>query len=136
MRTSWLWLWLPLFMVLVGCESRDHGRMKVHPARGSAFFNGKPAAGAIVRVHGVEAVMPRGVVQKDGTFALTTYEADDGVPPGRYRVSVYWRRQGQENGQEGPSLIPERYSSPETSGLEIAIKAEPENVLLPFILKP
>jgi hypothetical protein len=110
--------------------------VKVYPAGGSVFFNGKAAAGAIVRVHGVEAAMPRGVVQKDGTFALTTYEAGDGAPAGRYRVSVYWRRQGQEDGDEGPFLIPERYSRPESSGLEIEVKAAPENKLSAMVLKP
>ena len=129
-------LWVPLILVVAGCAGSDTGRVKVYPARGSAFFNGRPAAGAIVRVHGVEPAVPRAVVQKDGTFALTTYEAGDGVPPGRYRVSVYWRRQGQEDGDEGPFLIPERYSRPESSGLEIEVKAEPENNLSPFNLKP
>ena len=140
MRTCLLWIWIPLIWFVAGCAGRDSERANVYPVHGSVFFNSKPAAGAIVRVHGVEAngtaVLPRAVVQKDGTFSLMTFEAGDGVPAGRYRVSVYWRQQGREEGQEGPSLIPERYSRPETSGLEIEVKAEPENKLSPFILKP
>lgn len=140
MRTCSSWLWVPVLWFVAGCAGRDSEQAKVYPVHGAVFFNGKPAAGATVRVHGVEGasgpLMPRAVVQKDGTFALTTYETGDGVPPGRYRASVYWRQQGREEGQEGPSLIPERYSRPETSGLEIVVKAEPENKLAPFILKP
>ena len=140
MRACSTLLWVPLIWVMAGCAGRDSERAKVYPVHGAVFFNGKPATGAVVRVHGVEAnggaVLPRAVVQKDGTFSLTTYEAGDGVPAGRYRASVYWRQQGREEEQEGPSLIPERYSRPETSGLEIEIKAEPENKLSPFNLKP
>lgn len=140
MRTYSRWVWAVALLPLVGCSDRQPERTKVYPARGAVFFKGKPAAGAIVRVHGVEGVggslMPRAVVQKDGTFSLMTYEADDGIPAGRYRVSVYWRHQGQEGEQDGPSLIPERYTRPESSGLEVEIKAEPENKLSPFNLKP
>jgi hypothetical protein len=140
MRACSSWLWVPVLWFVAGCSGQNSEQAKVYPVNGSVYFNGKPAAGATVRVHGVEGtggpLMPRAVVQKDGTFALTTYEAGDGVAPGRYRASVYWRQQGREEGQEGPSLIPERYSRPETSGLEIEVKAEPENKLAPFILKP
>ena len=140
MQTRLPWLWVSVLWVVAGCAGRDSERAKVYPVHGAVFFNGKPAAGAVVRVHGVEAigeaVLPRAVVHQDGTFALSTYESGDGVPLGRYRASVYWRQQGREEGQEGASLIPERYSRPETSGLELEVKAEPENKLAPFILKP
>lgn len=135
MRTCSRCVCLALLLAAIGCGSRQPERVKVYPARGSVFFKGQPAAGAIVRVHGIEGIIPRGIVQSDGTFALTTYEAGDGVPAGRYRASVYWRG-GHEEGQEGPSLIPERYSRPETSGLEIEIKPEAQNDLSPFNLKP
>jgi len=136
MRTCSKCVCLALLLAAIGCGSRQPERVKIYPARGAVIFKGQPAAGAIVRVHGVAGATPRAVVRKDGTFALTTYEAGDGVPPGRYRVSVYWRRQGQEDGDEGPFLIPERYSRPESSGLEIEIKPEAQNDLSPFNLKP
>jgi hypothetical protein len=110
--------------------------VKVYPARGSAFFKGRPAAGAIVRVHGVEAAVPRGVVQKDGTFALTTYEAGDGVPPGRYRVECLLASARAGGRRRGAVLDSRTYSRPETSGLEIEVKPEAQNDLSPFNLKP
>lgn len=136
MRIGSLCFSVVLLTTAFGCKSDQPESAKVYPARGSVYYNGKPAAGAIVRVHGVEGTMPRGIVQKDGSFTLTTYNASDGVPSGRYRVSVYWRQQGQEDGDEGPFLIPERYSRPESSGLEIEVKPEAQNDLPPFQLKP
>jgi hypothetical protein len=138
MRTSPFSICFVLLLPLLGCGSRHPERAKVYPARGAVFFNGKPAAGAVVRLHapGGAAVLALGTVQPDGAFALTTYESGDGAPAGRYRASVSWRRQGPEEGQEGPPLIPQRYFSPESSGLEVEIKAEPENRLAPFVLKP
>ena len=137
MRTCSFWLWVSLTLFVAGCGNNEPDRAKVYPARGSVSFKGKPAAGAIVRVHDVSgALVSRGVVQKDGTFALTTNEAGDGIPAGRYRVSVYWRRQTSDDEPDGPSLLPDRYSRPESSGLEIEVRAEPENKLSPFILKP
>lgn len=137
MRTSALWALVLAVWVMAGCTGRESKRVKVYPVRGSVFFNGMPAAGAVVRVHGAGGeVLSRGVVQKDGAFSLTTYEAEDGVPAGHYRVSVYWRRPVAEGERDGPSLIPERYSRPESSGLEVEIKPGGDNALSPFHLKP
>jgi hypothetical protein len=122
---------------LLGCSQQPE-RRRVYPARGAVFYNDRPAAGAVVRLHAPQgaSILALGIAQSDGSFALTTYESGDGAPAGRYRVSVSWRRQGLEEGQEGPPLIPQRYFAPESSGLEVEIKAEAENRLPPFTLKP
>ena len=133
------WLFVSTIGIATGCANQESDRVKVYPTHGAVFFNEKPAAGAVVRVHGadgiVSSVLSRGVVQTDGSFSLTTFEADDGVPAGHYKVSVYWRQPGHDEGQDGSSLISERYSRPETSGLEVEVQAVPENKLSPIILK-
>jgi hypothetical protein len=126
-----------VLLPLLGCRQHPE-RRKVYPARGAVFYNGKPAAGAVVRLHASQSasILALGLVRPDGSFALTTYESGDGAPAGRNRVSVSWRRQGLEEDQTGPALIPQRYFSPESSGLEVEIKAQAENQLSPFTLKP
>ncbi len=138
MRTCPFGICLVLLLPALGCGSRHPERAKVYPARGEVLFNGKPATGAVVRLHAPEgaSILALGTVLTDGSFALTTYESGDGAPAGRYRVSVSWRRQALEEGQEGPPLIPPRYFSPESSGLEVEIKADPENHLPSFVLQP
>ena len=138
MRICLFGICLVFILPVLGCGTRHPGRAKVYRASGTVFFNGEPATGAVVRLHAVQgaSIVALGTVRADGAFSLTTYESGDGAPAGRYRASVSWRQQGLEEGEEGPRLIPERYFSPETSGLEIEIKAEPENRLSPFALQP
>ena len=84
---------LPL---VVGCGSRGD-QMEVYPVKGKVMYNGAPAAGATVTLIGLteevrakKAPIPTGQVQADGTFQLTSYEPNDGAPPGEYRVTITW----------------------------------------------
>ncbi len=110
-------------------------RKAVSPARGQVFLEGKPAAGALVVFHPVDdptpnALDPRAVVERDGTFILSTHNAHDGAPPVRYAVTVHDVRNATEEG--GPPAaasrrIPTRYANPTTSGLEAQVRAHPDN---------
>jgi hypothetical protein len=64
-----------------------------------------------------------GMVDADGSFLLSTYTADDGVPAGEYAVSVvWWNPLVDEAGKPGPNLLPGRYATPESSALRVQIK--------------
>jgi hypothetical protein len=100
--------------------------------RGFAYFEGAPMPGAIVTFvadpvgkakTGVNAV---GVVEADGSFKLSTYTAFDGAPANQYKISVTWRT----GGKGGASLIPARYNSAATSGLQATVKSGPNDVVL------
>lgn len=106
------------------------------PVRGQLFYEGTPAAGAYVvfqRIDGQDkrAVRAEGMVEADGSFTLSTYRANDGVPEGDYAVTVVWRKPFVDgNGKPGPNILPARYAKAETSGLKAIIKPGPNDVVL------
>ncbi len=130
---------LPVAAALLcfSCGPSD-SRPTAYPVRGSVFLDGRPAPGARVILHsldaGADGVRPHGRVEADGSFRLSTYRAFDGAPAGRYAVTVYWRLPNPDDDEEeGPQLLPGRYLSPVSSGLEAVVKPE-ANELGPFRL--
>ena len=118
-----LWLgWLLAGGMVVGLGCGD-GRPERVPVKGTVWVDGKPLAGDFtgsIRLLPVAGGRPAvGMVDANGTFVLGNYDANDGCPPGEYRVEVtatllkmpnlvrYW--------------IPPRYASAETSGLTVTI---------------
>ena len=117
-----------------GCE-RDEARAPVFPVHGQVRFKGQPTPGAFVVFHpledaGDEPVRPTGLVAPDGSFLLTTYDKDDGAPPGEYAVTVEWRKlvTKGEDAEAGPNLIPDRYGKTETTPLKVTVAEEPNDL--------
>jgi hypothetical protein len=106
-----------LVAILVGCgKTRFPDRKPVVPARGFVFFNGKPAAGAVVSLQPEGdaqqgALRANGRVGDNGEFSLTTYVTADGAPPGDYIVTVYWadpsKRPAEDKEGEQTDLAPD-----------------------------
>jgi serine/threonine-protein phosphatase CPPED1 len=109
----------------------QYGRRFAHPARGRVTFEGQPVPGAYVQlqIHPTpkdyyQRVYADAFAAADGTFVLSTYEANDGVPEGEYAVTVVWRKPFyDEAGKPGPNLLPEKYAKPATTPLKAVIKA-------------
>src|SRR5438128_100993 len=77
--------------ILCGCGSGT----PLYPVRGEVFFKGKPAAGALVVFHPVEdkdgkVTRPRGTVEADGSFTLSSHAKGDGAAVGEYVVTINW----------------------------------------------
>lgn len=127
-----------------GCARDEYAKLPVVPAEGRVLYQGKPTAGAEVTLLPVgddspDAIKPRGRVNAEGVYKLSTYPtADgrpDGAPPGEYLVAVRWpSKSGRaDDGDEGggppgpPGLrgdrLKERYSHPKKSG--IVVRVEP-----------
>ncbi|HZV05218.1 MAG TPA: hypothetical protein VE999_09065 [Gemmataceae bacterium] len=122
-----------LMLALVGCSSRK----SVVPVRGKVFLGGKPADGALVVFNPVgendpNVVRPQGTVGRDGTFEMSTYKENDGVPPGEYNVSFVWLIENPKTKKEW-SPLPARYMDPKNSGVRVTIN-EGANDLQPFAL--
>ena len=110
----------------------------LNAVKGSAFFQGKPAAGAVISFHKVgddnKANLPHAKVQADGTFTLTSFTSGDGAPVGRYQVTIIWKRKKPGcKDDDGEWVLPTRYLAASTSGLEVEIK-NGSNELEPFHL--
>lgn len=137
---------ITLFWTLLaaGCGDRDTPyHFDVHPVSGTVQHQGKPLGGAIVRFHpkdpalvtvpaGLEGppVMLTTTTRPDGTFTMSTYLADDGIPAGDYSVTVAvgLEEESSVENSDGPSPIPKRstpgkrYRNPATSPLTASVK--------------
>ena len=113
-------------------------RLPVFPVRGKVFFQGKPAAGAVVVLNRVgqtdpTAVLPQGTVGTDGTFQVSTYGKNDGAPAGDYAVSFVWLLTNSKTESEWTPL-PRRYMVPGQSGVRVTVN-EKVNELQPLQLR-
>ena len=86
--------------VLAGCSEPQRGgpRVNTAPVSGIVTVDGQPAAFLQVDCHpeaGSEIKYPISAVTDDkGNFAFTTYEANDGLPPGSYTLTFSWLEPG------------------------------------------
>ncbi|MDY3561075.1 hypothetical protein R5W23_002334 [Gemmata sp. JC673] len=115
------------------------GPVRTH---GRAVSGGKPAAGAVLVFHAVGGtgggLPPRARAGPDGRFAVTSADGGDGMPEGEYAVTVEWRSGSGENGDDGRSLVSERYTRPATTPLKVTVRRGPDGrcALPDFILTP
>jgi hypothetical protein len=123
----------------VGC-SKSESHVPVHPVLGAIQFRGQPINGAFVSLHPTNSAEgvpnPRATVASDGTFAVSTYDGNDGAPEGEYVVTVQWYkpvRQGTDL-VGGPNVLPAKYASPQTSDVKVHVAAG-ENHLQPIQLR-
>jgi hypothetical protein len=120
-------------MFVTGCSKSEAPRVPVHPVTGQVTVNGRPAAGAFVVFHpkeGTGAGAPSAMVDKQGNYHLTTYEARDGAPSGDYVVTVVLQPPVQKDGEfeRGPNVLPPHLAKPATSKI-VAHVAEGANVV-------
>lgn len=106
---------------------------RTYPVGGKVVYpNGKPLTGGgrivflPVEPSQVSAV---GYIDNEGTIVGYTLNPSppDGILPGKYRVGVI----GNQETPSGVSPhVAERFSDPTTSGLEVEIKAEPNQLTI------
>jgi predicted phosphodiesterase len=114
-----------------------YNRKPVQPVRGKVLLEGAPVPDAYVAFHTVSAdgktfsrtadAFARG----DGTFAMSTYKAFDGVPAGHYVATVVLREPFFEpSGKLGANRLPGAYADPKTSPLRVEVKSAPNEFTL------
>jgi hypothetical protein len=119
------------FVLLPSAGCNRSGGSALHSVTGSAFCEGKPAAGAVITFHRAgdsnKKDLPHAVVRDDGTFTVTTLVPGDGAAPGKYQLTVIWRQKGKVRGDNagGAYILPPRYLTPEQSGLTADVKDGP-----------
>lgn len=117
-----------LLLSLTGCKA---GRKPVYSVHGKVLDkNNKPAVGALVMFHPVpnddpQANKPNATVGEDGSFALQTYEKEDGAPAGDYVITLEWRAQNVAS--FGPNKLGEdqlrgRYGDPKVSNIKFTVE--------------
>ena len=123
-----------------GCGKGDKNHVAVHPVQGTIQFRGQPIEGAFVSLCPTSAIegvpAPRATVAKDGSFAVTTYDGNDGAPEGEYVLTVQWYRLVRQGNElvGGPNVLPPKYASAKTSDVKIHV-ASGENRLNPIQIR-
>lgn len=124
---------LVLGLLLSGCSRPRSDRLETHPAGGMLFLGDKPAAGARVQLNPVDdarlaGLYPHAIVEKDGSFQLTTYKTHDGAPIGTYALTVAWPLPARPNREEGPDRFQGRYSDPRRPVAQVTVIAGENNL--------
>jgi hypothetical protein len=115
--------WLPLLVIplLTSCGGSTapvNGRVKFKDASDVAVLAGyevafEPGEGKTSAV---------GHIGPDGTFKLSTFGADDGAVPGRYRVAITPPTSADPDKPPQKPQLPAKYASFDTSGLTVEVK--------------
>jgi predicted phosphodiesterase len=106
---------------------REYYHRHTHAVSLTVLYNGKPAAGARVELHGKGKgpglPYADGIADAEGRVRLSTYRAFDGVPSGEYAVTVVLRKPYYTmEGKPGPDLLPAKYASVKTTPLNMTVK--------------
>lgn len=135
-RTGWLMVgpltWISL---LAGCGGVE-GMSRVN---GTVTYNGQPLSQGEINFIPASPGIARGAyadLDDQGRYSLSTFEPGDGAYQGQYKVTITSRgpdkpippeKQGQMMEEDmqgtGDPLIPERYFTPMTSGLEANVES-------------
>jgi hypothetical protein len=99
------------------------------PVKGTVKYKGKPLAEAMVVLHRLGGDIegnqkPMATTDANGAFTLTTFNQNDGAPPGDYAITIELRAPkmvGEEIVRDGPNLLPPRYAKPESSGVKYTV---------------
>jgi hypothetical protein len=125
-----------LTVLVCSCSSGNGGdRLPVYPVKGKVLFRGQPPVGAVVLFHPLSYTdertgMPRGEVDENGEFEVSTYTTHDGAPAGDYAVTVTWYTNAREAEQDerhaepsrGTERLGNRFSDPKTSPIRRTVK--------------
>jgi hypothetical protein len=125
---------LALFPIIVclfltsGCGGKSD-RPKLVPVQGTVSYKGQPLADGTIAFHPQKGRIGTGKIKNGKITDVTSYEPNDGLPVGPYRVAVQSLTNAADMYAEHKSLIPERYAEVDKSGLTAEIKDAKENVL-------
>ncbi|AMV34435.1 hypothetical protein VN12_20085 [Pirellula sp. SH-Sr6A] len=102
---------------------------KTYPVSGVVQYKGKPVAGAELAFFPVDVSFPDDVRPKaksdpSGTFDIWTYVQSDGIPAGKYRVTVVQHEVSVSKGTivAKPNALPNKYATLDKTDLQIEIQ--------------
>lgn len=116
-------------IAVVGCGAKP----EVVPASGKVTYNGQPLPYGAVGFQPAQGQPSGAAIQPDGSFKLSTFSEFDGAKPGFYKVKVTCipsqspsERAKPRVGEftPGASLIPDKYTFLDRSGLTAEVPAE------------
>lgn len=117
-----------LMLSCLGCSSQ----LPTYEVQGRVEFeNGRPVVMGLVECQSIEhSLNARGNIQSDGSFTLTTFEAEDGAVAGKHKCVVIQMVIGENISGHAPStvgVVDPMYASYATSGLRLEVKPDTTN---------
>lgn len=115
-----------VLVLLAGCQENGLERA---PVAGLVTLDGKPLTQGVIFFIPQKGRAAQGKLGPDGSFTLSTYGKSDGATLGKHQVSIIAcdEEPAFESEVEPKWLIPRRYGSGATSGLEFEVKPGAEN---------
>ena len=112
-----------------GCGEKmpDGPRVPTFPVVGQILVDGKPPDYLAVTLEPQfekPQVIPGSgaYTDKDGKFAISTFETGDGAPAGTYKLTFMWGQINLLNGQySGPDKLKGRYKKPDDSKHNVTV---------------
>jgi hypothetical protein len=88
-------------LLLCGCGGSDGSGAKLAPVKGRVIYKNEAVFGSNIYFmpdadRGNQGAMATAILQKDGSFTMSTYPKGDGVAPGAYKVTVDLPRRPEE----------------------------------------
>ena len=115
---------------IVGCGKPKDPWEFTHPTTGQVNFKGKPIADAELSFFPEDKSFPDSVRPKakstaDGKFVAWTYAEGDGVPAGKYKVTIVHNEVSvsKDTIVAKPNDLPAKYSRLESTDIEVQINA-------------
>lgn len=112
-------------------------KQPLHSLKGTLTLEGKPLAGVTVTFaqqeapKGFRVANADGLTGADGAFVVSTYEKFDGIPAGKYKVTVNKTGRGYYDGEKpAKSPVPEKYTKAATTPLIVEIKEGTNEIAL------
>ena len=122
-----------LWGILAASTALEHERF---PVAGEILVDGRPAAGAQVRLYRLHAgpdlarAVAWGRTDEHGAFDVKTLGWADGAPAGKYAVTVAYEP-ATIRGEEylpGPHVLADELADPRTTSLVVEVLAEPNQL--------
>ncbi|QDT41739.1 hypothetical protein Pan241w_18020 [Gimesia alba] len=123
----------------VGCGNSVE-RPKTVPVSGKVTWNGAPLSMGRVQFVPSDSKKGRpavGDINQEGHYTLMTFQANDGVMPGNYKIFVDARKEGDPNNLKtkgGFPILPQKYYDANKSGLTAFIEDSAKNKVVDIVL--
>ena len=122
-------------LTLCSCSGKPEFSKARYPVKGEVFVDGEPAALLSVTLNDVKGfdeqapAIPQAVTKQDGTFAISTFEADDGAPAGEYKATFVWGSPQGLSIDTSVDKLKGKYSDPEKSEYKVTVvEGEPTDM--------
>lgn len=122
-------------LLLAGCHDGPEGPPRVKTVRvtGQVTVDGDPEPMLAVSAKPVVGetpthTTPAGFTDKEGRFSLSTYEANDGIPAGEYKLLFRLGQINMMTGQYSGDLFNGKYSDPEKAEKTVTVTDSSEAI--------